>query len=148
MRGAKIRGMRSIREIIQGATLVALMVTATLYAVPTVMAPADELDSTNPIASKYGVSIVWTNDWRNCEASADPNAHGGCWHSITPDVIYVAKGASQSVERFMIFHEVMHVIQYRKGLPLNECAADRFAASHVNVGESYTSNYSCATSSK
>lgn len=116
--------MKSFREIIQGATLVALMVTATLYVIPSVMAPADHLATTNPIASQYGVSINWNKD--DLAFACSPIALG-CFVEHTPTVIYVSPDLGDYTEQ-VILHELGHVMQYRNGVPMDECGADQFAA--------------------
>lgn len=78
------------------------------------------------LAARFGVSIVWFDNQSPCGPSDD---FGGCFEPVTPDLIYVMKGLDPEVERSIILHEIGHVLQYRLGEPLDECAADLFARS-------------------
>lgn len=126
-----------------GCVLFCGYVIASVLAIPIVFAPADQLDTTNKIASKFGVSIIWTSDWRNCSARGEMSQYSGCWLSITPDVIYVSPGMPQNLEDFIILHETMHVLQHRLGSPIDECEADRFAILNGPKIQGFKS-YDCA----
>lgn len=77
------------------------------------------------IASRFDVAVVWfEGDDSPCDAGS-----GGCFDPETPDVVYIMRGLDAEVERSLILHEIGHVLQFRLGLPLDECAADLFAES-------------------
>jgi len=77
-------------------------------------------------ADSMGVEIIWTSDERNC-GSKGGSQKGGCFDPTTPEVIYVSVMPAMATLT-VVFHELAHVQQYREGLPLDECDADRRAA--------------------
>jgi hypothetical protein len=88
------------------------------------------------IAAKFDVQIVWQN--RVLCAGPDDRV-AGCFTPAAPDTIFVRTGQTPELERYIVLHELGHVIQYRLGLDRDECGADRFAQS---MGSTY-GNY-CA----
>lgn len=91
---------------------------AAVVANPSNMASTDDMDA---LAARFAVTIVWTDDDRNCGA--------GCYDPRDPNVIYVAPGMDAETTRYVVLHELGHVLQFRVGMAADECAADRFAQS-------------------
>lgn len=81
---------------------------------------ASDLDE---LAARFGVTIVWTDDDRNCGL--------GCYRRGTPDVIYVEPGHDVVKTRHIVLHEVGHALHHRLGLPTSEEDADQFADAMV-----------------
>lgn len=71
------------------------------------------------IASQFHVAVVW--DATGCSGAP------GCHWTQTPDVIYLEPGRDAAATRQTALHELGHVMQYRLGLPADQCGADRFA---------------------
>lgn len=86
-----------------------------------VLVPKPGMTVDNDIASQFGVTVQIVED--------PPCGESGCFLRATPDVIYVKEGLGAEWFRYVVLHEIGHVIQYRLGLPMDECAADRFAQS-------------------
>lgn len=83
-----------------------------------------ETTDLDELAAQFGVTIVWTDDDRNCGL--------GCYRRTTPDVIYVEPGHPDAKMRHVVLHEVGHALHHRLGLPPSEDAADRFAEAMIN----------------
>ena len=74
------------------------------------------------IARDFGVTIVW-------DTSLVPSCGDyGCHTVLTPNVIYVSPDLGDGTMR-IVLHELGHVMQWRLGIPKDECGADQFAAS-------------------
>lgn len=73
------------------------------------------------IAAQFGVTVQ--------VVSETPCGLAGCFLRATPDTIYIEPGFDGEELRYLILHEIGHVIQHRLGIPLDECGADRFAQS-------------------
>lgn len=84
-------------------------------------AAINEATDLDELAARFGVTIVWTDDDRNCGL--------GCYRRSTPDVIYVEPGHDAAKTRHIVLHEVGHALHHRLGLPSSESDADRFAES-------------------
>jgi hypothetical protein len=79
-------------------------------------------------AADMGVTIVYTDDERNCGAQLGDGQGGGCFSSETPDVIYVGSWMRSQMLEETILHELGHVWLYQHGLSTHdECRADRLA---------------------
>lgn len=85
------------------------------------LATSERGEDAEAIADSFGVTIVWdTHLVPSCGAF-------GCHTPLTPDVIYIAPDLGTDTRR-IVLHELAHVLQWRLGLPKDECDADRFAA--------------------
>lgn len=85
------------------------------------------VQSAEEIASSFGVTIVWnTHLVPSCGSY-------GCHSVLTPNVIYVSPDLGDDTRR-IVLHELGHVMQWRLGIPADECGADRFAAA---LGEAW-----------
>ena len=75
-----------------------------------------------------GVTVVVSSDPEvNCGA-ANPRTHaGGCFRPENPDEIVVSPGLTPTSMEYVVLHEYAHLMQYRDGLPLDECDADGMA---------------------
>jgi len=102
---------------IGAATIAAIMVGLPMLSAPT---PAPELDE---FADSLGIQIVWTKH-HPCEIYGNI----GCFTQTTPNVVYVEPDLGEDVTRYVLLHEVAHVLQFRLGEPLKECKADHIAA--------------------
>lgn len=83
-----------------------------------------ETSNLDELAAQFGVTVVWTDDDRNCGL--------GCYRRDTPNVIYVEPGHSDAKMRHIVLHEVGHALHHRLGLPSSEAGADLFADAMVN----------------
>lgn|GEM_PF-6534165 len=81
--------------------------------------------SAEEIATEFGLEIVWMDETFDCEGEEA----WGCFRDTTPDIIYVATGLSDELERYVILHETGHAMHHRLGIESTECAADQFARS-------------------
>ena len=83
--------------------------------------------STRPVPITVDVpSVVYANHPCGTEDT-------GCYDVHTPNVIYVRsdyKGTDYG--QWIIAHETGHFIQYRDGLPFDECAAEDYAFNVTN----------------
>lgn len=94
---------------------------------------APPVATANDVAGQMGVSIVW-------DSSGCSQPSTACFSRFTPDVIYVDQSVAGTwYERDVILHELGHVLQYRFGLPLDECHADQIAR---DLGATWT-GYDC-----
>jgi hypothetical protein len=108
---AFIAGMCVMLAIVVGITFIV-----------TTLNPTAADGSPESIAQKFGVEIVWDADLHlRCGGYA-------CFSPATPDLIYVKPGLSDDETKRVVLHELGHVVEYRLGIPLDECNADRFAA--------------------
>jgi hypothetical protein len=73
------------------------------------------------MAAQFDIAIVWST--APCEGAL------GCHWTQTPDVIYVDPTLDAAQTKHVVLHELGHVMQYRLGLPNDQCGADRFAES-------------------
>lgn len=119
----------NLRRAIDTATgaVVALACAVAILAI-TAAATGNETPQSAPqeIAADFGLTVVWFTDESPCGAVDEMI---GCYDSDTPDVIYIAEGMDADKERSVILHEIGHALHDRLGLPIDECAADQFAAS-------------------
>lgn len=126
--------LKSVTAFVGGAVTVLAIAAGVLVAIffsrPSAAAVPDDL------ASRFDVTVVWFDDESPCGAATD---FSGCFITGTPDVIYVASGFDADLTRSIILHEIGHVLQYRLGLPEDECKADEFARS---MGATWT-GYDC-----
>lgn len=113
--------------LIQAPEREAAAAYTTVASAPSAAANVADMEA---LAERFDVSIVWTGDERNCGG-------GGCFSSATPGVIYVKPGLDAVSTRHLVLHELGHVLHYRVGLGLDECAADRFAQSMGSTGGTY-----------
>ncbi len=73
------------------------------------------------------LNVVFTDDLRyNCGAHGTTGL-GGCFRFNHPDTIYLSTDLKADQLRFIALHEYAHVLQFRNGEPLDECAADKQA---------------------
>lgn len=79
------------------------------------------------LAGTFGATISWFTD--PSETPCEQVDAAGCYSPRNPDVIYISKGLQPDVQRYAILHEIGHMVQSRLGMPIDECAADRFAQS-------------------
>ncbi|MBB4667068.1 hypothetical protein BKA24_001777 [Microbacterium marinum] len=76
----------------------------------------------------HDVEVVFTSDVEtNCGAAASDGGNGGCFHSATPNTIYLSPGLTPTSLRYLTLHEYAHVTQHRDGTAMDECEADRLA---------------------
>lgn len=85
-------------------------------------------------AQDMGVTVVFTDDERNCGAQIEGGYGGGCFDPATPDHVYLSLWmGAQGLERTAL-HELAHVWFFRQGIDETECMADRLAAKWGAVG--------------
>lgn len=92
---------------------------ALIFTLTNPLAPGNDAEAT---AERFGVNIVWDASFAGCGGV-------GCFVQSTPSVIYVSPHLDDDTERRIVLHELGHAVQWRLGLALDECAADRFAES-------------------
>ena len=70
-----------------------------------------------------GATLTWSDDpTLNCGGYG-----GGCFWPDHPNTIVVSSGVSPDRLVYVVLHEAAHLVQYRTGSPLDECAADEQA---------------------
>ncbi len=86
-------------------------------------------------AVDMGVTIVVTNDARNCGAQESWTGVGGCFDTSNPDVIYVSPWADANGLEYVTLHELAHRWMFVNGQDsTDECRADLIAASWGAAG--------------
>lgn len=116
--------------VVSVLAVVAAALAALVFSAPSNAAVADDL------AGRFDVEVVWFGESSPCGEASE---RGGCWQRVTPDVIYVQSGFDADTTRSIILHEIGHVVQYRLGIPMDECQADLFA---ISLGATWT-GYDC-----
>ena len=112
------------KQRVQGFAVGAATVAAIMVGLPMLSAssPNPELDE---FAASLGVDIVWTS-LNPCKLHRSDNI--GCFVVATPNTIYVEPSIKNpGMDTFAVLHELGHVMQNRRGLPLDEKGADRMA---------------------
>lgn len=91
-----------------------------------------------------GMTVVFTEDERNCGVRI--SGQGGCYNSETPNLLYISLDLAQKPSEYVITHEFAHFLQFRDGLPYNECEADMYASSRTGSSEFsyYLNTYDCS----
>ena len=104
----------------------AAVIAAVMLGLPAILAPASPLKDMDEMAATFGVEIVWTSV-SPCQGIRTDAI--GCHIELTPSRIYVSPDLTASDTRYIVLHEIGHVVQSRLGIPLDECEADNFARS-------------------
>lgn len=117
--------------------------TVTLVALVVVVVPFGYLPGVTTAAEQraadMSVTIIYTDDERNCGAQMGDGVGGGCFHPETPNVIYVGTWLYAEKLDATILHELGHAWLYQHGSPHDECAAD---AKAIDWGATWT-YYDC-----
>lgn len=97
-------------------------------AAPLTATPSSDTATVAPLTildglGEHMISIRYSDDPAvNCGGPT-----GGCFHPQQPDTLIISPTAEGETLRYIVLHEYAHVLQYRAGAPLDECAADRQA---------------------
>jgi hypothetical protein len=119
------------------ALTTAALLTAAVTPEPEARATAGNTYET--LAAEYNVTI----DWFDRTDDACGNDSSGCIDFDSLDSISVMSGQINEWTRYVVIHEIGHVIQVREGGPdaLNECDADAFAFAHGGELSDYSHSY-------
>lgn len=99
---------------------------ATTVSIETKVVPSASAESVMQSANldEYPV-VAYMEDSAQCGGLGNETA--GCFSTLTPEIIYIARDLPASIERSVILHELAHYVQYKSGLELDECQADYMA---------------------
>ena len=104
-----------------------IMLGAPALASPHVF-PTEPLTDPTAIAAAFDAKIV-----RNTDGCGTPTKSYievvGCASSTAHDTIYVSPDLEGEKLRYVVLHELGHVMQFRLGIERDECQADVFASS-------------------
>jgi len=111
------------KQRVQGFAVGAAFVAAAMVGLPMLGAgsPTPELDE---FAESLGVEIIWT-DTHPCLLKAPTSE--GCHTAPMPNTIFIDPDARADDLRFLVLHEIGHVLQDRLDMERDECHAYRIA---------------------
>ena len=111
------------KQRVQGFAVGAATVAAIMVGLPMLSAssPNPELDE---FAASLGVDIIWTGT-HPCLLK-DP-IYRACYTIFLPDTIFIDPAVAEYNQRFLVFHEIAHVLQHRLGEERDECQAYQIA---------------------
>lgn len=123
------------KSTIQGIAIGAALTAAVMIGIPALLSAHQPTENYTQIAEDFGVTIVWT-PVTPCAITGGTHVIG-CFVPTTPNTIYVQPNLPEGKTRYSVLHEIGHVMQWRLGRQLGECAADRFAQSLGSTGGNY-----------
>lgn len=115
-----------------------VVITAALITGGAILYPLTQAEATSytnedaqEILTKAGavnVTVIWTSEHNvNCGAERSDLGLGGCFREESEDMIYISPELAGDDLEYVLLHEYAHVLQFRRGADMNECAADKMA---------------------